>query len=697
MEPFSTQWPREVVSSPVDVSFLSRGEAGANGLVRVAGGHLADGAGTRLRLWGVNFSGKGVLPEKADAPFIAAHLARLGVNCVRLHFFDRPAPNGVIDPSGEDTQRLDPRQMDRLDAFVSELKKRGIYTDLNLNVARAYKDGDRVKDFELLGFAKALTHFDPRVIKLEKAYAKALLTHRNPYTGNEYRDEPGVSLVELLNENSLVEAWFNGRLEGQNTRKSPGTWTDIPASYAEELTRQYNAWLEKNLSRDELAKVREQSGVKQGELVPRLTKKEFAKAPPQRFHAEAAFYMAVEREFALDMQRFLKEEVGVKHPLILNSDHSHGGSGYPQLSAISLLDVVDGHVYWQHPKYLEEGGRRRGFEIENTAMVDDPLQSTAVQLARSAVAGKPYTVSEVNHPFPSEWACEGIPILAAYAAFQDWDGMFWYTMASMDLLEIKRANGHFDLAPDPVKVAQLAAGALMFRRGDVSPARETIERSYTRREVEDGIRMSTKARPFFTAGWNNAWPLEHEVRISSLDAKESKGVTGPGDVPDPIRGDTGEIAWHHGGKGRGVVAVDTPRSQALVGFVAAAGVGASRLAAKVENHYCAITLQSLDERPIASAEKLLLTAGSRVVNTGMKWNERRTSLTDWGHEPTMIEVVKGTVVLKGIDGAKAVEAQPLDGAGRTTGTTAAATQGADGWELPIGTTATTWYLVTVKR
>lgn len=58
-------------------------------------------------------------------------------------------------------------------------------------------------------------------------------------------------------------------------------------------------------------------------------------------------------------------------------------------------------------------------------MVNDPLHSTVVELSRSAVGGKPYIVSEVKHPFPAEFAAEGIPILAAYAAFQDWDGIFW--------------------------------------------------------------------------------------------------------------------------------------------------------------------------------------------------------------------------------------------------------------------------------
>ena len=44
----------------------------------------------------------------------------------------------------------------------------------------------------------------------------------------------------------------------------------------------------------------------------------------------------------------------------------------------------------------------------------------------------------------------------------------------------------------------------------------------------------------------------------------------------------------------------------------------------------------------------------------MKWNDKRTTLTDWGTEPTLIEPVKGFVILRGIDAAKQIEAVPLD-------------------------------------
>ncbi len=429
---FPVDW-RSAVDSPASLAFLLDAPAGKDGFIHVAGGHLVRGDGRRIRLWGVNVTMAAGLPEKDHAPIIAALLAQRGVNCVRFHFFDQPAPRGILDSTRNDTQAFDPAAIDRLDFFIARLKERGIYSDINLNVARRYKAGDNVNEYEQLGFAKAVTYFDDRLLDLQRDYARKLLTHKNPYTGNEYRGEPAVALVEMLNENSVVESWFSDRLSGEQTQKASGTWHDIPPSYEKQLTAKYNAWLPEHCKPEVLTAIRKAAAVADGQPIPRLRARDFAKADAQRFHTEASFYMDLERRYFADMARFLKEELKVRPPLLGTSDHNHGRSGYPLLSSTSQLDVVDGHVYWQHPHYTTDSrGRQTGFDIPNTAMVNDPLHSTIVQLARSAVAGKPYIVSEVNHPFPAERGCEGIPILAAYASLQDWDGIFWYTLAHED-------------------------------------------------------------------------------------------------------------------------------------------------------------------------------------------------------------------------------------------------------------------------
>ncbi|MBL0158004.1 MAG: hypothetical protein IPP47_13020 [Bryobacterales bacterium] len=651
MQPFPMEW-RNGSGALVDASSLLDAPAGKHGFLSVSDGHLITRDGRRFRIWGVNLTGAATVPSHEDAPAVAAHFARFGINCVRFHFLDRPAPTGLIDATRNDTRALDPKQLDRLDFFIAELKKRGIYSNLNLNVARTYKAGDGVRDYELIGYAKALTYFNPRLLELQREYATQLLTHRNPYTGAEYRSEPAIATVELVNENSIVEAWYSDRLLGQHTRKNPGTWSDIPASYEKELTALFHAWLAKR-------------GLPP---VARLTRREFETAPAARFRTEAAFYMELEERYFQSMRTLLRDELKVKALLAGTADHNHSNSGYPLLRSAASLDIIDGHTYWQHPRYFtdKETGKQTGWEITNTPMVDDPLHSTVVELSRSALAGKPYTVSEVNHPFPAEWAAEGVPVLAAYAAFHDWDGIYWYTFEHADPSEWRpRMPSFFEVGPDPVKMSQIAAGAYLFLRGDVRPAAYTSRRSYSLESVVESLRLPRDARPYFTPGFPLALPLVHATRITGLDGNITTGDFPPAQTP-PLVSDTKEITWR-----KGCVTVQTDRWQSLTGGCTGE---LENLIARVENPFSSIALVSLDGAPLRSAASILLTTGARVANTGMQWNQARTSLTEWGAAPTLIEPVRGAITLRNLAAAQSVEVQPLDGAGRALGPPASATR-----------------------
>lgn len=485
---------------PADVSFLLDPPAGKHGFVQVRNGHLVLGSGQRIRFWGVHFTdwsrGSVMLPSKEDAPVYAATLARHGVNLVRLHFLDLFAPRGIIDSTRNDSRDFDAGQLDRLDFMVAELKRRGIYVNLNLNVGRSYKEGDGVPDAEKIRWGKGLVLYNPRLIELQKEYAKALLTHRNPYTSTEYRNETAVAIVEILNENGI------------------GVGFRAPTPYYDnQLTDLYNAWLAKNRTPDEIRRLREMAGVEAGAPVPRLSGQEVAKAPRERFYTELDFYTSLEQGFYQDMYRYLRS-LGVKVPIVGTSDYAHTSSPYPMLLSLSKLDILDGHAYWQHP----------GARETPSPMVNDPLWSTVVRLSRTAIAGKPYTVSETNHPFPNPWAAEGIPIVAAYGAFQDWDVVVLYTFEPKRDPDWQPYMGDlYDISLDPVKMPELAAGALLFLRGDVRPARTFVERTYTRAQVYDSRRLPASERPYFTPGFLPHLPLVHGSRIRSLESSPTAG------------------------------------------------------------------------------------------------------------------------------------------------------------------------------
>jgi len=678
MAPFALDHRRAAEShSPVDVSFLLEAPAGKHGFIRVLNGHLATRDGQRIRLWGVNITdwskGSRQIPSKEDAPLWAATLARFGVNCVRFQFLDLEAPRGLVAAGRQDTRSLDADQFDREDSFIAELEKRGIYIDFNLLVGRPFKAGDGVEDAnQLREGAKGTSLFDKRMIELQKEYAQQLLGHRNPYTGLEYTQDPAVALIEINNENALNIGY-----------RPPSPF------YEQELTGMYNRWLAAHRTPEQIAALRQMAGIEanQDEVPLMVWRGQAASAPPERFLAEAEFYNDTQRDYFAGMEDYLKHTLQSKSLVIATADHSHSGSGYPILMATMGSDVIDGHTYWEHP----------GDYSRKSPMVDDPFNSIVVELSRSAIGGKPYTVSEVNEPFPNDYAGEGIPILAAYGAMQDWDAIIWYTFEPKQDPAWKPYVGDpFDISLDPLKMPELAAGALLFLRADVEKAKQTVDRSYTRQQVFDSMLLPSAERPYFTPGFPLWLPLQHEVRISSFAGPTTQRAAG-GATPNPIRSDTGQLAWYHSAPETGLVTVDSPRTQALIGFLRAQEVGDGNLEAEVENKFGSIQLSSLDAEPISRSSRMLLIAGGRVENTGQRWNSAGTDVTNWGDSPTLIEPVVGTLVLKHLEPARAIQLQAIDGSGQPIGSPVSATRAGGNWKIPLGRTVTTWYELTVSR
>ena len=80
-------------------------------------------------------------------------------------------------------------------------------------------------------YDKGLDNFEPRMIRLQKKYARDLLTHVNPFTKTAYTHEPAVAMVEINNENSLYSSWNRGWMD------------DLPEPYATTYRNLWNAWL----------------------------------------------------------------------------------------------------------------------------------------------------------------------------------------------------------------------------------------------------------------------------------------------------------------------------------------------------------------------------------------------------------------------------------------------------------------------
>ncbi|HVV72061.1 MAG TPA: carbohydrate binding domain-containing protein, partial [Verrucomicrobiae bacterium] len=136
------------------------------------------------------------------------------------------------------------------------------------------------------------------------------------------------------------------------------------------------------------------------------------------------------------------------------------------------LDVIDGHAYWQHPQFPGVDWDPVNWFEPNISLINTVGDAnTLAGLARQRIKGKPFMVTEYQHPSPNYYGGEGPLLLAAYAGLQDWDGvwLFDYGMGC-PAGPIGFVNGYFNIDQHPTKMANLPLAASLFRRGDVRPA-----------------------------------------------------------------------------------------------------------------------------------------------------------------------------------------------------------------------------------
>jgi hypothetical protein len=219
----------------------------SRGFVRAGGDgrFYFEKTGRRARFWGVNLVFNANFPDFESAEKLARRLAKLGFNVVRFHHMDFFAsPDGIFDPKyfPNSTRHLDAEQVSRWDHLVHQLRRNGIYVNVNLKVARHFGPGDGVFDthrFTENRFYRGVSHYNRRMIELQEEFARRLLDRTNPFTGLAYAEDPAVFCIEIANEDSL----FGSLLTDGEINFLPDVSTSLPEAYSRELDDLWNAWL----------------------------------------------------------------------------------------------------------------------------------------------------------------------------------------------------------------------------------------------------------------------------------------------------------------------------------------------------------------------------------------------------------------------------------------------------------------------
>jgi hypothetical protein len=403
------------------------------------------------------------------------------------------------------------------------------------------------------------------------------------------------------------------------------------------------------------------------------------------------FLWETERNHWEAMRRCLADEIGVKVPVV----GTIVATSTPNL--MSAFDVVDTHAYWQHPHFPGRDWDMDNWTVQSVSMADRPESATLSRLAWQRVAGKPHMVSEYNHPAPNPYAGEGPLMLAAVAALQDWDALFYYTWAHDEkTTKAGRIPLFFDVGQHPTIMANLPAAALLFRRGDLAAARTLVTAPLPPERELDLIARQGRAWQVLDLDRMDLDLGAAFIHRVALDTGGTAGSPPPAAVRSEWLSETGELAWRLPEKGRGIFTVKAPRAKLVIGRIAGKtvelGHGVRVTAGQTDSGWCTVALSLLEGESFdRSPKRALLTATAYAENTDMVWKDKeRTSVgTQWGRPPSLVEPVPATITFAAA--ARAVRLHPLNDRGQRVG---AAIEPRDAAAFAVGPEhRTLWYEV----
>jgi hypothetical protein len=380
------------------------------------------------------------------------------------------------------------------------------------------------------------------------------------------------------------------------------------------------------------------------------------------------FLMEVESRYVADMSRYVKETLGSK-ALVSCSQANFGGlAGVAREAA---TDFVDTHGYWQHPQFPHRPWDSKDWVIANTPLVADPSGGTLPRLAMHRVEGKPFTVTEYNHPAPSDYSAETLPLLASYAAWQDWDGIFLFDYTGdRGGFRDEFIKGFFATDTHPGKIALMPAAAQLFLRGDLAPATQKLTLDIPRQQLATLTnKFNSQPNIWDSLGYRgmpNLWETSGAKPLDLIRSRVSIRLTDGGELKLTRTGtqDVAALQWSTSPAQAALFSVNAAKSKVVVGAPATATtLGGLRIEAGPTAHnFFALALCAMDDKAVEQSGSLLLTAVGDVENTGMVWNATRTSVGDqWGKGPTIAEGIPAEIALR--TDARQAKVYALDGTG----------------------------------
>ncbi len=624
-----------------------------------------------------------VFPEKDYAAWHVKWLRRYGLNFVRGHGFGLP----------------NEERWDRLDYFINECKKGGVYLILTpiywteFDVVDPAGEQVRVNSHVIVFFDEAM----------EQAYRdlwREFYGHENPYTGLRYCDDPTVMAFELKNEDSAFWAlsWVK--------RDKPHYWAKMLRQYAEFLAGKHGstdglrgAWTadagcaledgetieDANIDFLDIGSWSDYGNPAQLRIAPRKSDQtEFLHKMQWGFYERSYAYL---------------REIGCKQAICGSNWRGHSYTMRHVLECDSHFDYTDQHDYWDHP---QGGWNTEVAVIHNKSMLRSARGGLVGSLAPRQVLGKPYVLTEWNIGSWNEHVQEAGFSMVAYGALHGWSGLLQFTMQPSGSFkgESRLRNRFFNIADNPSVILQYPTLSRLWHRGDVAESGPVFIRRLTPQNLHTPGPVQEIYTPYAFMGGESGGdpePGRFGRMLAAVGKVANEFTDGPAEhfcdeqVADCLdeegkvaRSVTGELTWDWG---RGLCVVDSSMTQGVCGYVGGERIETRDAVFEAATEYCVVMVTSLDDgAPVAESRSILVTALGRARNTGTVYSrpkqdegdlaphahkvhlpvDEQVAILELGEAPIRTEPVRGTITLK-VGDPVGVQIHLLDHAGRRKG------------------------------
>ena len=646
----------------LDLRPLNEKTAGQSGFVKVdPQGSFRLGDGTLERFWAVNTGvgrdkpfnprplGQQVEP---DLPSHARFLAKRGVNMVRCHTQMSPDLGRHPDAKFND---INTDERDWCWRVVAAMKKEGVYTTISPYWAVPMKFS---KNWGFTGGtdqgAFGLLFYDPMLQKAYKAWLKALLTEKNPYTGIPLGQDPSLAILELQNEDSLLFWTFQGikGAQKQNLEKLFATWAVGKYGSIDKLK---SAWAGAALPEDNAnAPAFDFYGM--WEVAQQQTG-----AKAVRLGDQIEFLTETMRKFNKQIVDYIRNDLGCK--VLVNAGNwrtadpirMNDAERYSYLP--TEVDANNKYFDGVHKGPNSGWAILNGDQFTNPSVLRDP-KPLPTNLKQTK--GRPILITESSWVMPMAYSTEGPFLVSAYQSLTGVNAYYWFATGDDEWTQPMSANGYMPsqmkwIFGSPDMLGTFPAAALMYRKGYIKQGSPVVEEQRSLSDIWSRKTPVISEEPSYDPN-RDAGDIAASSSVKS-GLSPLAFLVGPvtvqfGGNPEntktvnlskyidsnamSVKSITGELELNYD---KGFCVLDSPCAQGVTAFFSSKPmVRTTDVTFLSQNEYGAAIAVSLDGKPLASSSKILVQFGTRSRPTG--WTDKPASISlDGGKTVQGMEVV----------------------------------------------------------